>query len=522
MKRSLTIFLCLATLLLNFSCSVSSNTSGGSGNLNVIGIDPYTLDPALASDSASIEYITQIFSGLVRLDDNMEPVPDIAQTWEKSDDGITYTFYLRQDVYFQDGRHVTASDFKYSWERAADPNTASETVKTYLGDIEGIDAVTSGKTKTISGVEIVDDYTLRLKLTGPRSYFLAKLSYVTADVVDHTNVETGTSWWKQPNGTGPFVLQTWSKGDNLILKRNDLYYGDKALLSSVTYKLLAGIPMNLYQSGDVDVAQIDSQYFDMVTDPAGAFVNELVITPQLSMDYILIDVTRPPFDDINVRKAFSMSLDKSKLAALIFRNTVSASAGILPLGIPGYNPYLIGLPFDVNQAKILLSSSRYADDMPTVAITVSGYGGLISREIESIVYDWNRYLGVEIRVRQIEPEEFFYNIHEERDNLISFAWNADYAHPQNFLEVLFGEGMPYNIGGYNSAEFNSILEQAASEQDEAKSLELYQQAEQVLVNDAGCIPLWSGESYILIKPYVHGYEPKPLGIVRLNTVWLDQ
>ena len=125
-------------------------------------------------------------------------------------------------------------------------------------------------------------------------------------------------------------------------------------------------------------------------------------------------------------------------------------------------------------------------------------------------------------MRQLEPEEFLYNINAEKDNLILFGWSADYAHPQNFLEVLFGAGMPYNIGEYNSVAFNDLLWQAGASQDEAESLRFYQMAEQVFVDDAACIPLWSSVSYALVKPYVRGYIPSPLGIVRLNTVWLEK
>ena len=524
MRRVAILLVAVSLLAGSVSCPspLGRTPAGGSGNLDLYGIDPYTLDPALAGDAYSNSYIAQIFSGLVSLDGSLEPVADIAESWDTSPDGIVYTFHLRQDVYFHDGRQVKASDFKYSWERAAAPETGSQTAATYLGDIAGMAEVLSGRSRDLGGVEALDDFTLQVKLASPKSYFLAKLSNVTSYVVDRAEAAAGSNWWRSPNGTGPFMLRNWDEGEELVLERFSRYYGDKARLNSVTYHILAGVPMNLYEMNEIDVAEVDSAYYDLVTDPAGIFCEALVVTPQLSLDYLIFDINRPPFDDVNVRKALAMSVDKSKLATLLFRNTVDPAEGVLPPGMPGFNEYLLGLPFDVARAREYLSASKYSGNMPAIVLTDSGYGGQIPRSLEAIIYDWQHYLGIDVEVRQLEPEDYLYNLREETDNLVSYGWNADYAHPQNFLDVLFGSGAKYNIGGYEGVAFNTLLRQAAAEQDIVKSLQLYQQAESVLVNDAPVIPLWSGVSYTLIKPYVRGYQPSPLGIVKLNTVWLDK
>jgi len=184
------VVLALFTILLIFSLTASGcslfrqNTSApaptsGNGVLNLYGIDPNTLDPAVASETTSAEYIMQIYSGLVGLDDNLEPVPDIAEKWEISPDGLTYTFTLRQDVKFQNGRQLKAGDFKYSWERAASPGTNSQTAATYLGDIIGINDVLMGKSREAGGIKVLDDYTLQVTVDSPKSYFLFKLTYPT-------------------------------------------------------------------------------------------------------------------------------------------------------------------------------------------------------------------------------------------------------------------------------------------------------------------------------------------------------
>jgi oligopeptide transport system substrate-binding protein len=491
--------------------------------LNLYGIDPYTLDPALAGDATSHEYIMQLFSGLVCLDDNLEPVPDIAESWQISDVGLVYTFELRGDVFFHDGRRVTVQDFKYSWERACNPATGSQTAATYLGDIVGVEQVLTGESESISGVEVIDDYTLKVTIDEPVSYFLSKLAYPTAFVVDRDNVEEGYEWWHNPNGTGPFKLWQWDEGNQLVLERNELYYGDVAKLDFVVFNLWAGIPMNLYELGQIDVATVSLAYIDKASDEAGIFYQDLTVVPELSLTYIGFNCTKEPFDDVNIRRAFSMAIDKDKLVSLVFSDTVIRADGILPQGMPGFNDDLSGIDYDVAGAKELIAASKYGDvsNLPKITITTGGWGGLISTELEAIIYEWRVNLGVEVEVRQLEPEEFLYSIMEEKDEMYYWGWIADYPHPQYFLEVLFATGSDSNSGEYSNPEVDALLQMAAVEQDNELSLELYQQAEQILVSDAACLALWYGQNYVLVKSYIKGYKLNSLGFAMLNGVYIE-
>jgi oligopeptide transport system substrate-binding protein len=495
----------------------------GGGTLKLYGTDPTTLDPAVSADANSHEYVLQIFSGLVKLNDNLEPAPDIA-TWDISPDNLNFTFHLRDDVVFQDGRKVTAADFKYSWERACNPSTGSSSASTYLIDIVGAREVIEGKAEEISGVEVVNDYTLKVTIDAPKSYFLSKLTYPTAMVVDKFNVAEGDSWWRQPNGTGPFKLNKWQQGDSLILERNNEYYGDIAHLEFVEFKFLSGIPMNMYETGEIDAAGVSVYYIDRVTDTAGPFYQELQESPELSFYWIGFNVTQPPFDDVNVRRAFTLAVDKDKIIALTLRGLVQRAYGILPPGIPGYNEDLVGLGFDVAKAKELIAASKYGDiaNLPPLTLTTSGYGGEISQVLEAVIFQWRENLGVEVKVRQLEPERYVYYLKEEKDNMYDMGWIADYPHPQNFLDVLFHTGMENNFGEYSYPTLDALLEQAGIEPDTVKSLAMYQRAEQMLVDDTAVLPLWFGRNYILVKPYVEGYELNAMGYVMLNKVSIKE
>ena len=263
-RRLVLLLLCLALI----APTATACRIGSSGTtLNLAASGPITLDPALAADSTSEMYIVQIFSGLARLDQNLQVAPDIASSWDTSSDGKTYTFHLRHDVKFDDGKPVTAADFKYSWERALNPATGSFTAGTYLSDIVGAADVLSGRATQLSGVKVLDAYTIQVTIDAPKPNFLEKMAFPTAFVVDETNVQSGSTWWQHPNGTGPFKLQKWQQGQVLVLQRNDNYYGEEAKLNQVVFSLTGEDPLQLYQEGSIDVSSVSAGYLGLVTDP---------------------------------------------------------------------------------------------------------------------------------------------------------------------------------------------------------------------------------------------------------------
>jgi len=483
-----------------------------------------TLDPAIAADMSSYTYIVHIFSGLVRLDHEMNIVPDIAENWEQSPDGKTYTFYLQRGVKFHDGREVKAADFKYSWERACHPDTGSGTADTYLGDIVGARDMLAGEADEISGVEVVEDYTLRVTIDAPKAYFLNKLTYPTAFVVDRDNVESGPNWWRKPNGTGPFKLKEWESGEYLLLECSQIYYGEQAKLERVIFDLRLHPPMALYELGYIDVAPVYGAYIDRVRDETGPFYPQLAVTPELSLYYLGFNTAEPPFDDVNVRRAFCHAVDKEHIAEVILRDMVGVADGILPPAMPGYNESLEGLDYDVEKAIELIAASKYGDvsNLPSITLTVDGYGNYIPGYLGAIIQEWQQNLGVEISVRQLETENFLYNLKQEKDEIFVMGWIADYPDPHIFLDILFYTGSENNNFEYSNPDLDALLDQAAIEQDETVRLAIYQQTEQLVVDEAPCLPLWHGTNYILAKPYVKGYELSPLGVPDLSKVYIDK
>jgi ABC-type transport system substrate-binding protein len=468
---------------------------------------PPTLDPQLASDASSAEYIVEIFSGLVTLDRDLQLQPDIATEWTVSEDGTVYTFTLREDATFANGKPITANDFKYSFERGCDPATESPVADTYLGDIVGCRDKLSGAANEVSGVRVVDDYTLEIEIDAPKVYFLSKLTYPIAFVVDQEAIERGGRGWatEAPNGSGPFMLENYTFGEQLVLVPNPNYYGDpKPSLERVTYTLSGGSAMTRYETGELDVTPVGLGDLDRVLDPQNPLNKELTIVERLSIFYIGLNSQMPPFDDPSVRKAFNMALDRRALAEIVLRETVSPANGILPPGLPGYNPEATALPFDAEQARTLLDESEYGANLPDITLHTSGGGGAPSQWLQAVVEMWRQNLGVEVAIEQTEWATFLSDINRQPNpyQMYSLGWIADYPDPQNFLDILFHCESQENHSGYCNPEVDELLEAARAETDDQRRFELYHQAEQIILDDGAWVPLFYEREYWLTKPYV--------------------
>ncbi len=490
----------------------NASRNAPSGNtLRLLGSDPPTLDPALVQDSTSSEFIVEIFSGLVTLNEKLEVVPDIAQSWDVSPDGRVYTFKLRQDAKFHDGRGVTAQDFKYSIERAADPATGSPVADSYLGDIVGVKDKLRGKAQEVSGLTVMDDYTLQITIDEAKVYFLAKLTYPTAFAVDKNNVEKGgRRWTNQPNGTGPFKLKEWKRGDQIVLSRNDSFYGGPPKLDEVWYGLAGGSAVTMYETGDIDLTGVGLPDIDRVRDPSSSLNKELIQQKTLSIGYVGLNTAVAPFDDVKVRQAFTAAIDRQKFTEVVMKDMVQPAYGIIPPAMPGYaNQGLKPIQFDPQRAKQLLAESKYGDasKLPPITFYVPGEGtSASSRSVASIAEMIKQNLGIEVKIQQTEWATFLQDLSTDNKKYQMFmnGWIADYPDPQNFLDLLLHSESLDNHTNYANKEVDQILVQARTEKDQTKRMDLYYQAENLIVNDAPWIPLDFGEDYLLVKPYVKG------------------
>jgi oligopeptide transport system substrate-binding protein len=495
------------------------------GELRLPGDDPLTLDPALVTDVSSANYVVELFGGLVTLDKELKVVPDIAKEWTVSPDGKTYTFKLRDDVSFSNsGRRVTAADFKYSMERAANPETDSPVADTYLGDIVGAKDMIRGRTKEISGVKVIDDYTLQIEIDAAKPAFISKMTYPTAFVVDKDQIARDKrNWTRRPNGTGPFKLQEYKIGERVVLVPNERYHGDpKPTVSKVTYQLAGGSVLTQYENGEVDIAGVGVNDIERIRDRGDRLNREFVEKPELSTSYVAFNTGQPPFDDPKVRQAFAMAVDKERIANVILRNLVPAANTILPPGLPGYSREQRGLTYDPAKAKQLLQESKYQGRLPRVVMTMSGTGANLGPTTEAMLEMWRQNLGVEVEVEQVETATFFQDVRRGKFQMWSLGWQADYPDPENFLDIHFASDSQHNETKYKSAQLDQLLQRARTERDSEQRMRLYREAEGIVLQDAPWIPLFHGAASVLVKPYVKGWEPTCLVIPILKYFTIER
>lgn len=508
----------LFLLILSTACAGGgTGSTGAAGTLTIFGEDPPTLDPAVMSDTSSAEYVVEIFSGLATLNQQLQVVPDLAESWDISPDGKTYTFKLRKGAKFHNGREVLAKDFQYSLERAADPKTQSPVADTYLGDIVGVREKLAGRVRDLSGVKVIDDQTLQIQLDAPRFYFLAKMTYPTSFVVDKDNVESGKDWMDKPNGTGPFKLKEWRKGERIILERNPDFYTEPAKLNQVHFLLAGGSPMTMYENNEVDIAGVSINDIDRVKDPSNPLNKDFSVAPHLDVSYIGFNVELPPFDDPKIRQAMNHAIDKDKILSVIYKDALQRADGILPPGMPGYNPTVRGLKFDPARAKQLLAESKYGTNLPPVTFTIPSSATTVDPVTEAIVEMWRSNLGLEVKIQQVEFANFLGDIKRNpaqnktnKYQLYRLGWSADYPDPQDFIDILFHSKSLDNNMAYSSPQVDRLIEQARAESTPEQRFKLYQEVEQIIVNDAAWIPLFHSKAYLLVKPRVKGYHPAPM------------
>lgn len=461
--------------------------------------DPETLDPAITQDSTSHQFVSLLFSGLVKLNAHLEVMPDLAERWDVDDSGTVYTFYLRRNAKFHNGRQVMAEDVRYSLERACDPKRGSvQRAQSYLNDIVGVLARTTGEADSIDGLEVIDDFTIRITIDAPKPYFLAKLTYPTSYIVNKENVEDKShNWLSSPVGSGPFKMKENSV-NKMVLEAFDDYYLGRPKVDRLTF-YYRGQQMNLYERDELDVVEVGADNIDRVLDPNDPLHADLQIVSQLDVWYIGFNSQMPPFDDPQVRRAFALATNKEAITSIVFNKTVLPAKGILPPGMPGYNPDLEELPFDPDRAIAELTESTYGDasELPPVTLTVTGadFG-------ETLAAMYKENLGVEVQVEVVEWGVFLNGLDAQKYQMFSLGWIADYPDPQNFLDLLFHSTSAYNHGAYSNPKLDALVEEARVEQDADKRMALYREAEELLIQDAAWIPLYHSGGYYLVKPYV--------------------
>ena len=498
--------------------STQSGATASSGRIRLAGAAPSTMDPHLASDATSAEYIVEVFSGLVTISPKVDLQLDLAKSVDVSQDGKTYTFVLRDNATFHDGRKVTAEDVKWSLERAASKGTNSPTAMSYLSDIVGMLEYFQGKAQSISGIEVVDAATIRFRIDAAKPYFLAKLSYPTAFVVDRKQVEANPrNWTRNPNGTGPYRLSEWRLGERMVLTAYDKFYNGAPKLREAVYLMSGGSALTRFENNELDVAPLSINDIDRALDPSQPLSKLYQTSTQFSISYIAFNAKLPPFDDPAVRRAMGMVIDRKKITEVTFKRMLAPATGILMPGLPGFTEEDKSLKFDLNAAKAELAKSKYAGKFPTIVLTEQGGGASAGMDTQAYLEQW-KALGLNIELKQMDFASFIAEQQAGKLQMFVAGWVMDYPDPEDILDLKFHSKSPLNDGDYANPAVDKLLDEARTLGDANKRLDLYRQAEKLIVQDAAWLPLYFTVSHQVVSPKVKGWFEPPMVLPRLRFV----
>jgi oligopeptide transport system substrate-binding protein len=471
---------------------------------------------------STAEYVVEIFGGLVTLDRDLAVVGDLAQDWTISPDGLTYTFRLRDNILFHNSKRVTARDFKYSIERAADPRNASPTVKAYLGDIVGVVDKFEGRANEVSGVRVIDDRTVEIRLIAPADFFLAELTYPVAFVVDQEQIERDPrNWTRRPNGTGPFRLVEFSPAERIRLVANERYHLGAPKLEEVVFELGGGSISTRYENNEIHIGGVPAIELDAVKAGNSPVARDYRPVPQMAVFYITLNTKKAPFDDPKVRQAFAMSVDRETINEVLLYGAYRVADGFTPPEMPGYQESVRAYPYDPERAKQLLAESRYANNMPRIVLSYGGAGGSSPDILVAMQQGWERTLGVTVELQAVDFAAFLREMRRGTFQMQSDGWSADYPDLEDFTGKLFRSDSQLNHTQYSNPEADVLLQQARSETNTQRRHQLYAQAEQIILDDAPIIPLFWPVSHTLVKPCVVDYPDAPMVIPMYRYVDID-
>ena len=540
MRRIITNIFCFFCLVAILACKGKTETAQKKVfNIN-LDQNVTSLDPAFARNQNAIWMINQIFNGLVQVDTALNTIPCIAKTWQISADNLTYTFNLRDDVYFQDdplfkdgkGRKVVAEDFAYSLTRLIDPKVASSGGWIF-----------SDKVKDADGFKALNDSTFQITLLKPFPAFLELLtaqycSVVPKEVVEHY----GKDFRSHPVGTGPFKFKYWKEDEILVLLKNENYwekdgedrlpYLDAVKVTFISDKQSAF--MNFIKK-DLDFFNsADGSYRDDIMTKSGKMTNkykgkfQLIKGPYLCTEYvgILVDTSKAlvknsPLRFKKVRQAINYAIDKPKLIKYL-RNSVGtpATAGFMPRGMPGFDSTRVkGYDYQPALAAKLLTEAGYPNGkgMPEITLTTSTtYKDLI----EFIQSELNT-LGIKVKV-DVTPSASLRDLMSKNEvNFFRGSWIADYPDGENFLSVFYSKNkVPFgpNYTGYFNNEFDKLFEQSYFENDAKKRYELYYKMDNMVMEHASMVPILYDQSVTMLQNNISDYPINPLSLMILKKV----
>lgn len=489
--------------------------------------EPTTMDPGISYGDSELSIFFNIFEGLTGVDMKTgEVVPRMAESWEENEDGSEFTFTIRQDVTWSDGTPINANDFVYSWTRVLDPNTLSEYIPA-MYPIKNGEAIANGEMELEDfGVEAVDDYTLKVTLEGPTPYFpLLATTWTYSPVPKHVIDEVAEQWVEAENivSSGPFKMVEWNHDQSIVLERNDEYYGEAPTLERAEYRLFEDPTTQAYiafENEELDYAAPEGPDLDRVLEDPEAS-QKLLTFPLSSCFFVVCDTRTSPTDTLEFRQALYKSIDRELLTGTILNGQYEPAYTVLPPDIKGYNPDA-ALSTDVDEAVQLLSDAGIDPASVSIELVYLNSPARHKTVAEYLQSAWQDALGISVTLAPIEASSYIdwrASREEQEYNTYLGNWGSDFADASNWHNQNFTNAADHYRNHWLNEEFDSLVEEAASNTDEEERAQQYRDAEVIIVHDAPIIPMYRSKAFRAIQPWVKNLYMQPiLSVVHLRNV----
>lgn len=534
LSKLLAALLSVMMVVTLFSGCTGGGSSANQSLIYNLGSEPQTIDPALNTAVDGGIVITAAFEGLTRLDEKSAVKPGVAEKWDVSADKLTYTFHLRKNAKWSDGKAVTAKDFQYAWLRALDPKTEAEYCY-QLFYIKNAENFYNGKAKAEEvGIKVVDENTLEVKLEAPTPYFLELCAFATLMPVRQDMVEKDPKGWARNMetyiGNGPFKVTKYTSKDAIEFEKNKEYWDNKNIkMGKMTFVMVveASSALASFEKGEID----------LIESPPTAEIprlqkeNKLQINPYLGTYFVVFNNQKAPFDNPKVRQALNLAIDRPQIIDAVLKAGQKPATAFVPNGILDgdgktdfrskkaeyYKP-----AGDIEQAKKLLAEAGYPDGKGFPEVTYLYNTSEGHKKIAEALQDmWKKNLGINVKLANQEWAVFQKSRQNGDYQIARHGWIGDYMDPMTFLDMWL-KGGGNNDAKYDNPEYDKLIKQAKGELDSAKRMDLLHQAEDVIMADMPFAPIYFYVNTMCVNPKLKGVVKTPLGTIYFDHATMEK
>lgn len=499
----------------------------------VVNNESDTYDPGITAETFAAPIIGNTFEGLVKNAPDGSVVPALAEKWEISEDGLTYTFTLRADAKWSDGKPVTANDFVYAWKRVLTPATGAKN-SAMLYYIVGAEEFYNG-TGAIDAVAISapDAQTLTFTLKNRVPFMMQLLPYTTFFPVRQDVVEADPeAWSRKPEsfiGTGPFRVTEMKFGEAIVFEKNPNYYGAAEVsLDKLTFRLIPepATALAAFEAGDVDgIESVPAPEIPRLAAEDKGFM----VVPALGTTYAFFNPGQKPLDDVRVRKALSMAIDREEIVEFVLQSADVPAVALVPFGMnldgqdfrDGSDTFGLATTAQPEAAQALLAEAGFpnGEGFPkTVFATYSSPP--IEKLLEAIQQMWKKNLNIDVEIQASEWKVYYPEVQKVQYQIAQMGWGADYPHPMTFLDN-FVTGSPNNLAGWSNADYDAAITEAKEATDPAVSLAAMRKAEAIVMNDHVILPQYHRNNYMMMSPKVKGFWRSTLNVPYFRDVTIE-